>query len=366
MASADDKFKKVGASTLTSLDSPGKSTGDTSINVQSTNNWPTSTGVVFAIRVVDSQGELVEGTYTEWVGTVESSTQISNMSLVFGSDQEYDAGPNTHVYIPVSSDLHNTFIDGILVEHNQDGTHSHLNPDGDVDFSGASSLTSKDGSIPQLQNITYYTSDATWSKPSGLVDNGFVVVEVQGGGGQGGGSQATGSSTASAGAGGGAGGYARSKIEAATLGSSETVTVGAGGSSGGTGADGETGSQSSFGSHVSGNGGSGGQAGSTPGGTMSGRTGAEGGSASGDVAKPGGNGFTSMQQGANNIAWGGSGGDSMYGTGGVGDYDDSAATGNGPGKQYGGGGGGASTANDGGARTGGSGGQGIIIVREFY
>lgn len=124
-ASINDKFLKVGvAGTLTTLQSPGKALAAASITVGSTTNWPTDTGVLFAIRVVDANGDLVAGTYTEWVGTV-SGTTISGLTgtPAYGTDQVYAAGSTTQVYIPVSAYAQNRLIDGILVEHDQDGTH---------------------------------------------------------------------------------------------------------------------------------------------------------------------------------------------------------------------------------------------------
>lgn len=122
-ASTSDKFKKVGSSTVTSLAAPGKALGATTITVGSTTNYPTDTGLVIAIRVVDSNGELVAGTYTEWGATVTSGTSLSiNATPVYGSDQVYSAGSTTQVYLPVSSKAQNDLVDGILVSHNQDGT----------------------------------------------------------------------------------------------------------------------------------------------------------------------------------------------------------------------------------------------------
>lgn len=124
-AAVTDKFLKVGvAGTLTTLQAPGKALAAASINIGSATNWPTDTGVLFAIRQVDSNGDLVAGTYTEWVGTV-SGTTISGLTgtPAYGSDQVYAAGSTTQVYIPVSAYAHNRLIDGLLVEHDQDGTH---------------------------------------------------------------------------------------------------------------------------------------------------------------------------------------------------------------------------------------------------
>jgi hypothetical protein len=71
--------------------------------------------------------------------------------------------------------------------------------------------------------IRIYTSDDTWNKPANL---DFVVVEVVGAGGGSGGCPATGAGEQVASAGGGAGATAIKKIAAASLGATETVTVG--------------------------------------------------------------------------------------------------------------------------------------------
>lgn len=122
-ASQNDKFLKSGASTVTTLSAPGKALAATSINVGSTTNYSPDTGIVFAIRQVDSEGELIAGTYTEWIGTVTSGTTLAmNGAPVYGSDQVYPAGSTTQVYIPVSSYALGRMVDGLLVAHNQDGT----------------------------------------------------------------------------------------------------------------------------------------------------------------------------------------------------------------------------------------------------
>jgi len=122
-ASTNDLLKKSGASTVTTLSAPGKALGATSINVGSTTNYPTDTGIVIAIRQVDSNGDLVAGTYTEWSATVASATSLSIVATpVYGSDQIYSAGSTTQVYIPLSSYAHNKLIDNILEHANQDGT----------------------------------------------------------------------------------------------------------------------------------------------------------------------------------------------------------------------------------------------------
>ena len=120
----DDKFLKTGSGTLTALGGAGKDLAADTITVTSTENIPTDTDVVIAIRRVDSDGGLIAGTYTEWLADVTSDTTISlTPTPVYGSDQVYPAGATTQVYIPLSSYGHNRLVDGMLVEHNQDGTH---------------------------------------------------------------------------------------------------------------------------------------------------------------------------------------------------------------------------------------------------
>lgn len=122
-ANSSDLFKKTGASTVTTLSAPGKALSATSITVGSTTNYPPDTGIVIAIRIVDSSGELVAGTYTEWSATVTSGTTLGIEAVpVYGSDQVYPAGSTTQVYIPLSSFAHNKLIDGVLTSLDQDGT----------------------------------------------------------------------------------------------------------------------------------------------------------------------------------------------------------------------------------------------------
>lgn len=131
MAAANtDKFMEVGSpGTATTLSSPGYTAGvSTTVTVGSTANWPTATGIVFAIdeATTNSAGEevRVDGTYNEFVGTVASGTSITNVDYVNGdAERSYSAGALTRVYIPVSATRENRLAQGMVVEHNQDGTH---------------------------------------------------------------------------------------------------------------------------------------------------------------------------------------------------------------------------------------------------
>ena len=219
-----------------------------------------------------------------------------------------------------------------------------------------------------LKTVTNYTSDDTWTKPSGLK---FVEVEVVGGGGAGGGAGATAGGTVSAGAGGGGAAWAKSKISAASLGSTETVTVGAGGT-GVSGTTGNVGVSSSFGTHTIAVGGAGGGTRASTTGSL-GQGGVFGGneaSCTGDIAATGGSGKAAWVDGTGTQhGFPGEGGDSKYGGGArsltTGDGGSISFVGENAFK-YGGGGSGAFSKDGGVARVGGNGSQGLVIVYEYF
>lgn len=218
------------------------------------------------------------------------------------------------------------------------------------------------------QQTVYFTSSGTFSK-SDYPWLRAIRVKVQGGGG-GGGGVATTTAGQSAVAGGGNGGvYAESFItDISGLSASVTVTVGVGGAGGAAGNNnGVTGGASSFGAAVVGAGGGGGAgapADSNP--NIVGAT-ATTAAGTGDLVIPGKSAGQSLKAvGANFDPFrhtSGAGGDSVYGTGGVG------ITGNGGGDsgvgKGSGGSGGANGQSQGTARAGGAGAPGIVIV-ELY
>jgi hypothetical protein len=195
----------------------------------------------------------------------------------------------------------------------------------------------------QPQVVTF-TSSGTWTKDTGLK---YIIVEGVGGGAGGDGYDTDG--TSGPGASGGAGGYFRKLIVASSLGATETVTVGAGGSAGQSNASptlGTNGGNTSFGSHATANGG-----GRPAGGTAT----------SGDLNITGQSG--AAIGGESNFKRMAIGGSSMFGFGGIGSVDNSTMQDGRPGVGYGAGGAGAfdSNGDDAGAGT-----PGIVIVTEFY
>lgn len=208
-----------------------------------------------------------------------------------------------------------------------------------------------------------FTSGGTWTKPLGL---SHVEVEVQGGGGGGGGAEATDAGNSSCGRGGGGGGYAMKTILAANLGSTETVSVGAGGAGGAAGANnGLGGGASSFGSHATGNNGAGGVT-QTKATTVTGFPGADGGTGTGgDINVDGVKGSSYIRFAATFIL-AGYGGNSYMGLGGTGFTALTSSTAGLDGTGYGSGGGGAASSTSSSAKAGGNGANGIVIVKEFY
>lgn len=187
----------------------------------------------------------------------------------------------------------------------------------------------------------------TYTAPVGLVS---AVIEVQGGGAGG-----NGTSIVSGTAGGGGGAYTKKTFTAATVGVSQTVTIGAGGVGGLTTVGNPTaGGASSFGALLTANGGGASTNNSdTPG---------SGGVASGgDVNINGGAGGIGSTGGSAAGNWGGTGGWSFFG----GIAPNSIADAGGSSGGYGSGGGG--TAKNAAAHPqGGPGGDGIVTVTEYY
>lgn len=232
-------------------------------------------------------------------------------------------GAKTILKLSATNLAANDILAGAIVEVQYDGTNFQM-------LSQIGNTAS--ATIPL---VTKFTASGTWSKSAGMV---YAIVEVVGAGGNGG--AASSGTTVARGGGGGGGGYSRKRIAAATLGATETVTVGT-----------TAGATSSFGAHASATGGAVGTAATVAGQNRAGGTAGIG--SSGDINSAGGGGSSG----------GGSGGSSFFGGGGGG----SDTTGNGGNAQvYGGGGGGASADSGSGATSGGTFASGVVIVTEYY
>lgn len=216
-----------------------------------------------------------------------------------------------------------------------------------------------------FQQTVKFTASGTFTKANypGLKK---VLVETQADGGGGGGNQAAASGACSAGAGGGGGGYARGFIDAATLASSVTVTVGTGGAGGVGNNNGTAGAGASFGAHVVATGGAGGNVRPSNSAAYGENGGAGGIGTAGDVLAAGDAGVSCW--GDASLVISGSGGGSYMGGGGRAVRGISAAqTAVGiAGQNYGGGGGGSMATSTGAANNGGAGAPGVVLVNLYF
>lgn len=219
-------------------------------------------------------------------------------------------------------------------------------------------------------NTQVFTSSGTYTPTTGMK---YVIVEVVGGGAGGGGCGASvGSNSASGG--GGSGGYSRKTISAATIGGSQSVTIGALGAGGAAGNNnGGSGGTTSFGSGplLQSTGGTGGGGAGATTGIVPGGGGGDGGVGSGgDVnttGGPGTGGFIISVPAVGNLETSGAGGSSFFGGGGALSVS-LGGTGSIPGdnaNSYGGAGSGAVTDNVATGVAGGNGFGGICIVTEY-
>lgn len=176
-----------------------------------------------------------------------SLSGISVQGPALGTVKLYESGNANYVGLSAPSTLASSFVITLPTGDSTSGTALVTN--------GASGLAWSTGSV-KSDAITYYeyTSNDTWTKPSGCV--GVLVECVAGGGGGGGGSRYT--STTHYGGGGGAGGCICVRmLDATTVSGTVSITVGAGGSGGSgatvdttSGSSGLPGGYSSFGSLV--------------------------------------------------------------------------------------------------------------------
>ena len=357
-----------------------RAVGGTTLTCDDLTGWPTASKVHFATYQIDSNSDVVAGTQADWEGEVSGSS-IGSLVLRGGTDNGNASGDVVEM-LPTAAWAQD-LADGINLEHSRAGAHEEeLITSRTADTSPASGdlvLTSDASDSNNLKKVTLsnlftniggllgsiqtYTASDTWTKPSGLK---FVIAEVVGGGGGGGGADGNTSSVA-AGGGGGAGGYSRKKIAAASLGATETVTVGALGAGGTAGPnDGSDGGTTSFGAHCSATAGGGGAA-SGP--QTTDRVGGNGETAGvgsgGDLNLAGSDGWHGIIFGTGaTTGVAGRGGDSFYGKGGFTESSSASTTGN-PGTGYGSGGsGGLTTSNV--DRAGGDGAAGIVIVYEYF
>ncbi len=118
-----DKFRKTKSNFATTLVTGiGTGTGDT-ITLNSTTGLPTDTQITLTFNRVTSGGVVNSTSIMERItGTISGATLTSYTRGVDGTTEQAHAGGVVVEYIPNAADI-NDQVDGILVGHNQDGTH---------------------------------------------------------------------------------------------------------------------------------------------------------------------------------------------------------------------------------------------------
>ena len=230
------------------------------------------------------------------------------------------------------------------------------------------SLSASGGTAVTVVREQAFTGNGTYTPHANML---YCSVIATGGGGGGGGADAAFSATyIGAGGGGGAGATAMKVFSAATIGASQSVTIGSAGTAGSTaGGDGGNGGNTTFGALLTANGGTGG--GGDLSNSYSTESGGSGGTASsGTINITGGHGASAMamDQGSFAFAVAGIGGASYFGGGGRGGTiatttSTTTSAGQAGGAYGSGGGGGASTDSAGVA--GGAGVAGVVYVVEY-
>jgi hypothetical protein len=212
-------------------------------------------------------------------------------------------------------------------------------------------------------NVQTFTSSGTYTPTSKMI---YCMVEVVGGGGGGGSAFSTTSNQFLTSSGGGGGGYSRGLFSAATIGASQSVTIGTAGTGGSSAGfnNGGTGGTTSVGALISATGGTGG--GATGTGLIINFVGAGGSGSGGNFSTVGSPGsFGASTPAAGSIS--GNGGSSFFGGGAAGVFTaTSSASNGGVALSYGGGGSGAvSAAATATSASGGNGFAGIVVITEF-
>lgn len=167
-ASVNDYFQMLGgASSLinTPKVTATRSAAGTTLTVDNC-NWDQTTGKRFATFQVDTSGAVVDGTETIWKGIVTSTTSIGSLARVAGAADSGNAIGDYVMLLP-ASDWGNQLVTGLLVEHNQDGTHgavttTSITNTGNLTSTGTTQLNGTfDGWTGANDTWTYSSYDST-------------------------------------------------------------------------------------------------------------------------------------------------------------------------------------------------------------
>ena len=230
---------------------------------------------------------------------------------------------------------------------------------------GAASTAYADRVLKNMAiRATIFTSSGTYTPNANMI---YCQIECLGGGGGGGGTASAAATSCSGGGGGGGGGYSLKIASKATIGASQTVTIGAAGSAGTAGNNvGGAGGDTSVGALCTGKGGSGG-AGASGTANLVSAGGAGGVAGTGDAVGTGMNGGSVVSVAAAGVLISsGFGGSARWGGGGLPAFGGTAAASAGvAGTGHGSGGSGGYSFNALGTAAGGAGTAGYVVITEF-
>ena len=279
------------------------------------------------------------------------------------------AGTTTNV-IRTDSLAANTYT--IEVQRSQAVATSTVGDNGVSHFNNANFTVDSNGFVSILGGLGFssiknqvFTSSGTYTPTAGMA---YCQITCVGGGGAGGGATATNGSQYSFGGGGGSGEASTGAFSAATIGASQTVTIGAAGL-GISGAQGGDGGITSLGILLTAVGGFGGHIDTTT--TVAGAAGGQGGTGGtgGDYHLPGDSGAIGYCGTSITLIYGGKGGQGVYGQSGNDNFSCAGVFNNTAGNSatsgYGAAGGGAVNGFSQSALVGGNGTSGIVIIQEF-
>ena len=180
-AAITDKFNQAtnGTRPVPTTLTATRAIGASSITVGALTGWPTATAVHFSIYQVDTSGNKVAGSQTDWKGTA-SGTTISNLTLEAGSDSGDSVG--AIVECGPTAAWANDVVDGILVEHDQDGTHGDINADSITATTGTfTNLTIAGTATPEGWSALGATPDtvtALGNRSYSMVFNGTDLTDT--------------------------------------------------------------------------------------------------------------------------------------------------------------------------------------------
>lgn len=141
-ASINDYFNLVnnGALAEPAQLAANKQTTDTTASLTLATGWPTATAVHLALFKTNTDGTVDDSTVTYWKATLAGTT-LSDMTLKGGTNQAYATGDSAVILSPYQF---NDMVEGILKEHNQDGTHKDITTD---NLTVSSNVTLPTGSV---------------------------------------------------------------------------------------------------------------------------------------------------------------------------------------------------------------------------